>query len=260
LAPVFYFPLLGTPTAEGNLLSFFEAGTAVPLDVWTDSDLTIPWAQPIVFNAAAEAPGPIYVSSTPSYKVVYTDADGAAIPGYPLDFVAPSTIINVTTSLITPLTNAQILTLPTTGVTVRAAPASGLRVKFLGVTVVINTTAGAYTNINTTKATLQIQTASGNWLSIGAVNDSVASPALTQVTGFLQNGGKALMDWGPYAGLQQTTPHGWVIPWGADSVSGNYDATALELAMDNNGSGNLTGGNAANTGSVTLYYALESVA
>ena len=39
MAPVFYFPLLGTPTAEGNQIWFYEAGLDVPLDVWTDSDL-----------------------------------------------------------------------------------------------------------------------------------------------------------------------------------------------------------------------------
>jgi hypothetical protein len=38
------------------------------------------------------------------------------------------------------------------------------------------------------------------------------------------------------------------------------NAFALSISMDNNGSGNLTGGNAANTLTVTVYYCLESLA
>src|SRR5262245_13358547 len=121
MAPVFYFPLIGTPTGLNYELSFFEAGTDTALDVWTDSDLTIPWAQPIVLNAAGESDGPIYVSASPSYKVVYVDADGVAVPGYPVDMVTPSTIVNIMTTSITTLTNAQIKALPTTPITVLAA-------------------------------------------------------------------------------------------------------------------------------------------
>jgi len=257
---VFYFPLLGTPTAEGNSLTFYEAGLDVPLVVYTDSDGLIPWSQPIVFNAAGEADGVIYVDPDgPALKVVYVDANGVAVPGYPVDNIPPGEILNVMTTAIVPLTNAQIIALPTTPVTVVAAPASGLRVKFLSATVVIDTTAGAYTNINTTLATIQIQTASANWLSRGLINDSTTSPALTQVSSFLGSTANLLIDLGSYTGIQSTTPKGWVIPWGADTVSGNYDAQAIQIAMDNNGSGVLTGGNAANTGTVTIYYALESV-
>lgn len=89
MAAVFYFPLPGTPTGEGYQLSFKIAGTDTPLDVWSDADLTIPWAQPIVFNAAGNPDGPIYVSPTPAYKVVYLDADDVAVDGYPVDDVSP---------------------------------------------------------------------------------------------------------------------------------------------------------------------------
>lgn len=88
-APIFYFPLPGTPTGEGYQLSFYQAGLATPLPVWTDVARTIAWAQPIVFNADGNPDGPIYLSDTPAYKVVYLDDDDVAVPGYPVDFVSP---------------------------------------------------------------------------------------------------------------------------------------------------------------------------
>ncbi len=88
-APIFYFPLPGTPTGVGYQLSFTEAGLSTPLDVFTDVGRTTPWSQPIVFNADGNPDGPIYLSDTPAYKVVYLDADSVAVPGYPVDFVSP---------------------------------------------------------------------------------------------------------------------------------------------------------------------------
>lgn len=88
----FYFPLPGTPTAEGNELSFYEAGTSTPADVFTDSDLNIAWQQPIVFNADGNPDGPIFLSPTPGLKIVYEDANGVAIPGYPYDDYTPPAV------------------------------------------------------------------------------------------------------------------------------------------------------------------------
>ena len=39
----------------------------------------------------------------------------------------------------------------------------------------------------------------------------------------------------------------------------SVEETALACAMDNNGSGNLTGGNASNTLTITVYYAHEDL-
>src|SRR5262249_53069831 len=140
LASVFYFPLLGTPTALGNKLSFYVAGTTTPLDVWTDSDLTIPWAQPIIFNATGNPDGPIYLTLDISYKVVYTDANDVAIPGYPVDMVDPTEalILNVPTTSRLTIADAAIKTLPTTAVdfVLQTDPTSGQRVRPLGLTIV----------------------------------------------------------------------------------------------------------------------------
>lgn len=259
MAGVFYFPLIGTPTAIGNLLSFYEAGTVIPLDVWTDTDLQIPWSQPIVLNAAGESDGPIYVSDSPAYKVVYTDADGVAIPGYPVDGVSPSTIVNVMTTATVTLTNAQIKALPTTGITIVTAPSSGLRVKPLAATLKA-VIVGAYTNINTTSAALTIEVNSDTWLTVGVINDSTTTPHLTMVTDLLAATGTWVMDLPtPLALVPVTTTKGWVIPQIAVGSTA-FDGVAATLMFDNNGSGNLTGGNASNSLTVTFYYALESLA
>lgn len=92
-AVTFYLPLPGTPTGVGYELSFQEAGTTTPTDVYTDSDLLVPWAQPIVFNAEGEPDGPIYLSPTPSLKVIFEDADGVAVAGYPVDNFTPPSIV-----------------------------------------------------------------------------------------------------------------------------------------------------------------------
>ena len=254
MAGVFYFPLLGTPTAEGNQLWFYEAGLDVPLDVWTDSDLTIPWVQPIVFNATGNPDGPIYVSPAPAYKVVYQDADDVPIPGYPVDFVSPSTIINVTTTSITTLTNAQIKLLPTTPVELIAAPdSSDVRIKVLGATIVVDAAAGSYTNINATYADVHLQWSSGEWPATPIFNDVTATPDVTGVN-FLLAGGLVEAD--------LLIPYVVAFPSYANvtaiATTGSA-GLALQIGMDNNGSGVLTGGNAANTMTVTVYYAIESL-
>ena len=262
MAGVFYFPIIGTPVAEGNLLSFYEAGTDVPLNVWTDSDLLIAWAQPIVLNAIGESDGPIYVSPTPSYKVVYTDSEGAAIPGYPVDMVSPSTItaINMLSTAVTILTDAQIKALPTTPITLKTAPAAGFQNRFLGATLAIDASAGAYTNVNTTSAVLEIETAAGARLALGPVNDSTLTTPLARLTTFLGATDKIAM-LNPYAEAIQSGgsgSFGYLQPSISDATA-DYEAELIRITVNNNGSGAFTGGNAANTLRVTLYTSLEQI-
>jgi hypothetical protein len=50
----------------------------------------------------------------------------------------------------------------------------------------------------------------------------------------------------------------WNYPTASPGIP-DVDNQVIRISMDNNGSGNLTGGNAANTLRVTLYYVAEPV-
>lgn len=269
MAGVFYLPIVGSPTGYLYRLMFYEAGTDVPLDVFTDSDLLVPWAQPIVFNAIGEPDGPIYVDTSPSYKVVYERPavanipdDYVAVPGYPVDNVAPSTIttINIMTATVTILTNAQIKALPTTPITLLTAPASGYQNRFHGATLAIDASAGAYTNVDTALASLNIKTGAGAQLALGPQNNSTLTTPLARLTTFLGATDKLVM-LNPYSEAVQVSgagSSGYVQPVVSSSLA-DYEAEAITISLDNNSAGDLTGGNAANTLRVTIYTTLEQV-
>lgn len=161
------------------------------------------------------------------------------------------------------LTDAQIKTLPTTPVTLISAPASGLAVQLVGTVLLsMRASAGAYTNVNATSANITIQMAgAGPWLALGPQNDSTLATPLGRLTTFL--GAVNRMTYlVPYAEAIQSG--GGAGDWGyiqpvVDGPQTAYVATAVQLAADNNGSGNWTGGNAANTLNVVLYYTLTTV-
>lgn len=85
----FYFPVPGTPTGEGYSLSFFIAGTTTRSPVYHNSNGSGAWAQPIVFNAAGQPDGQIFIPSSPALKIVYTDDQDVDVDGYPYDGYAP---------------------------------------------------------------------------------------------------------------------------------------------------------------------------
>ena len=78
----------GTPLV-GAKIYIFLTGSSTPQAVYTDSDLSVEWTQPIVTNAAGESDGPIYCTPTPALKVLITDADDVNMPGWPVDPWSP---------------------------------------------------------------------------------------------------------------------------------------------------------------------------
>ncbi len=81
----------GVPVV-GAKITTFEAGSSTPIDVFTDSDLDVAWAQPIITNAAGQTSGPVYVDPTPALKIVVVDADDVPVSGYPMDNWSPSAV------------------------------------------------------------------------------------------------------------------------------------------------------------------------
>lgn len=156
------------------------------------------------------------------------------------------------------LTDAQIKALPTTPVNIVAAPGANLRYKLHGYTLRSNTSAGAYTNLNATYVDVHIQL-STYYAGYGPVDDSTVTPALTNVTSILGAAGQV-----SYDGIisMSSTPvagsRGYVQ---SDGIPGTAVIVnqPIAIAIENNGSGNLTGGNAANSLKVFVYYSIEDM-
>jgi hypothetical protein len=73
----------------GAKIYVYITGTTTPQQVFRDSDLGSSWTQPIVTNASGITDDPVFVDTTPSLKVLITDADDVDLPGYPMDPWSP---------------------------------------------------------------------------------------------------------------------------------------------------------------------------
>lgn len=189
--------------------------------------------------------GSLYLRTTAGVgTTLYTKESGTGTTGW-------SEVGLVKTATVT-LTDAQIKALPTTGITIVAAPGSGYRVKPLSATVKA-VIVGAYTNINTTYSALEIRHASP-WVLLNAlVNDNSTTPALTDLTAALTTVQTTIVDLEPLV----YTATGYAVAVHAAVVS--VENLLVQVKIDNNGSGDLTGGNAGNSLVVRLTYLVEAV-
>lgn len=164
----------------------------------------------------------------------------------------------------TPLTNANVIALPGTPITLVSAPGAGFRIKLLApVTLISDFSAGAYTGLDTTYATLNVQTPAGSWLTCAVANDNTLTTPLSKLTSLFSAFDRVVdlpipamdaFDAGNAGGASE-----WIIPV-VSTDPASLDNDAVVLYLDNNGSvTNLGGGNAANTLKVVVYYAIEAL-
>ncbi len=140
------------------------------------------------------------------------------------------------------LTATELRDLPTTPITLIAAPASGKTIVPVSASMYSNVST-AYANVNTTYCAVFIYWLGDQsiWAYTAPVNDSTSSPALVKVTELLTGAGtKHRANLIPYHDSPATTPNGWVIP--QVMLSTTYETKALAIAADNNGSSNFTNG------------------
>jgi hypothetical protein len=196
-------------------------------------------------------PGAVTGGATPA-RATWANA----VRGDLVDHEARILVLEGIARSVTILTNAQIKALPTTAVQLVAAPASGYRNKLLALSFSTNTSAGAYTNLNGTYVDLHTEP---DYLAYGLIDDYSTSPALLIVTTILGGAAQTVYDLSApnNVGLGLT---GYRYVQNIEVIPrADIEAVAITLKADNNGSGNFTGGNAANTMNVTTYYSVEAL-
>lgn len=162
---------------------------------------------------------------------------------------------------IVTLTDAQIKALPGTPITLVAAQGSGYRIKVHSATATLTSTAGAYTGIDAAYASVEL-TLGGKWIGLPLINDNSLTTPLAQVSNFLGTAHAKVWD------IQ--LPYLDAVEGGGAAGGGQYlkylgnsgmptvaqiDNQPLKLSAENGAS--FTGGNAANTLKVSVYWSPE---
>lgn len=164
----------------------------------------------------------------PDRLIVWPSQVGSPPPGVAL---LPDTTVALKSATVT-LTDAQIKLLPTVAVQVVAAAGPGKVLFPVQWFMLVDFRGGAYTNRDAAISGPNLGWSNVEWAQVFSTPDSVN--ILTTIANRV----------GAYQSL-------FANAW--DNIS-DWDNTPLTLGIDNGATGNLTGGNAANTLRITVFY------
>lgn len=177
---------------------------------------------------------------------LYIKESGAGSTGWRPVGVAPPAPVVLSASVL--LTDTQIKALPTTPVAIIAAPGAGFRNRVITASYRIDATAGAYTGIDATAADLSLVLGPSFWRASDPIyNDSASSKTL--LTDFLGNAHSRVVD------IAQK----WDYELANLGIPADIGGKALQFRAFQGTGLDFTGGNAANTLRVTVYYAVEQL-
>jgi hypothetical protein len=160
-------------------------------------------------------------------------------------------------------TDTQVKALPTTPLTILPAPGSGFYINWSRVELISKFATAAYTNVNTTLCELQANNV-GVGVSTVVANDSTTTPAVTAATRFFGAASRRVGLLPYHESIVRASGENLVVPYLADGTVGvdamsSFDNVVLRLSCNNNGSGDFTGGNAANTLVARVAYTIDVV-
>ncbi len=165
---------------------------------------------------------------------------------------APPQVLTTTVNL----TDSQIKSLPTTPITLVSAPAAGSLIWPSRILLMFKAGASAYTNINADGFLFVVINTSAplGFLSSFLANES-GSPGLTMLSDFLGTAGNKIhqLTW-PWQD-DRGAASSWGLLSDTDTLS-TMVAASLEIKIDNNGGGILTGGTGGNVLRVVTEYSI----
>ena len=257
--------------APGATVTVYQSGTLVPATLFSDSASLSPLSNPFVADGLTGTFSFCVGNGLYDLTVVGVGSPPYTIPAVQIVSVAPPVGQILLATVVVP--HAQILTLPTTPLTVLAAPGAGLTIVPLHARVVVDTRAGAYTNIDAgatsgTGSFLELAVAGGkdefSYL-VNGFGGGTANTGQSLVTQFLGVVGQQL--WEPVKyGVGKDPSDAATDPfflqgWGLlqDPTIGAWTAKQnqpFQVFMGNGALGNLTGGAPANSLTATVAYLL----